>query len=698
VRPDDSPMPMPRLPLLAAIFLAQFASAGAKPIEFEFVAPVSTIDPNPYSRDIWVKVTTPSGQELNLPAYYADGGLYAVHVRPNEIGTYRFGAVSETTRGEHHTDMIVSLVTPAAIQNAVRTRLPAILRNPKEPRRFMRSDGVTYVPFGANLAWAADGTTDRLAYYDRAFREFAKANLNWMRVWMAHWDGLNLDWLPADMGPSPRPGTFSEDVAQNWDRILADAEENGVYVQMVLQHHGQYTSFNDSNWAQNPWNAANKGGFLKTPSDFFTDPNAAVITLVKYRYIVARWGWSPAIVSWELFNEVHWTDSMRQGHEDDVARWHGVMANYIRSVDAYGHLITTSTENLASPVYAKMDYCQPHLYAANLIAAARIFGPAYATLDRPAFYGEVGDDHEALPDDVKASGLDIVPPVWASVMGQGDVAAQPWNGWRLLEQNRLGELGAVFRFVAGSHVSAQRFLKPFSAVVQCAEQVPMRIAAGEVWQHRAALDIDYPVDGTEPIDAGNVASTLVGSSASIAEGYPYRAGYHLNLPAPTAARVRVDSVAPKGGSLTVSVDDKVVASHQWAGAPATPDPAALEFQIEAGRHTLVLEDTGPDWIGVSGIDLGLEIPVLALIGRRNDSFIEAWVWHRTNVYAVNPGAPLAGTIILDDVPAGSWKVTWWDTLKGVPSESQTLQHPGGVLRLPTPPISRHAAVVLTKSP
>jgi hypothetical protein len=328
-----------RFPVIALLFLAQFAAAGAKPIEFEFVAPVSRIDPNPYSRDIWVKVTTPGGKVLQMPAYYADGGLYAIHVRPDEIGTYHFGEVSEVTRGEHQTEMVVSLVTPADIENKVRRRLPSILLNPKEPRLFMRSDGVPYVPVGANLAWAADNHPDLLGYYDNAFREFSKANLNWMRIWMAHWDGLNLDWLPANMGPSPKPGTLSEQVAENWDHILDDAEENGVYVQMVLQHHGQYTTYNDSNWAQNPWNAANPGGFLKSAGDFFTDPNAAVITLVKYRYIVARWGWSPAIVAWELFNEVHWTNAFREGHEADVAHWHATMAAYIRSMRRW---ITTS--------------------------------------------------------------------------------------------------------------------------------------------------------------------------------------------------------------------------------------------------------------------------------------------------------------------------------------------------------------------
>ena len=690
-------MTTPHLRLLAGLLLAQAAAAGPKPIEFEFVAPDNPATQNLYSRELWAEVVTPSGQRINLPAYYADGGLFAVRARPDELGAYRFGAVSETTLGIRKADLVVSLVTPSEVQNTERTRLPSIALDPKDPRMLVRSDGLPFTPVGANLAWAADGSRDTIGYYQNAFPLYARANLNWMRIWMAHWDGLNLDWLPRGMGPSPKPGSLDEGVAQTWDKLIALAEENGVYVQIVLQHHGQLTAVNNSNWAENPWNMANPGGFLKSPEDFFTDANARVMSLVKYRYIVARWGWSPAVVAWELFNEVHWTDAFRHGREADVARWHSAMASYIRLVDVYGHLITTSTENLKSPIYEKMDYYQPHLYAANLVAGARSFAPPYATLDRPAFYGEEGDDHQPVSDAIKASGLNIVPPVWASIMGQGAIAAQPWNGWQLLEQNRQGELGAVFRFLAINRIARQAGLQPFSAVVECPERVPLSIVAGQVWQRRASPDIDYPVDGTEPVEAANIPATLDGSASGRADGFPDRATYHLDLPRATAIRVHVISVAQQGGGLRVSVDGGEAAAHTWAAGGAAPVPDVLEVKVAGGRHVLLLEGTGPDWIGISDIDLGLDTSVLALIGRRNDHFISAWVWHRKNLFALNTSAPVSGTVDLDNVPAGSWKVTWWDTLKGVPAESKVVAHPGGTLKLQTPPITRHAAVVLTRA-
>jgi hypothetical protein len=686
-----------RVRLLAGMLLVQAGAASPKPIEFDFVAPENPEVQNPFARELWAEVVTPGGQKLELPAYYADGGLYAIRARPDETGSYHFGSVYETTLGVRKTGLVVSLVTPGDVQNTVRTRLPSIVIDPKDPKKLMRTDGLPYLPVGANLAWSPDGVSDRVGYYLRSIPSFSKANLNWMRIWMAHWDALNLDWLPPDMGSSPRPGFINADIADNWDRILASAEENGVYVQLVLQHHGQYSTSSDSNWAANPWNAANPGGFLKSPEDFFTDPNARVMTLVKYRYIVARWGWSPAIVAWELFNEVHWTDAMRHGHEAEVARWHSDMATFIRLVDAYGHLITTSTENLRSPIYEKMDYYQPHLYAANMLAAARTFESPYGALSRPVFYGEEGDDHQAVSDDVKKSGMNIVPPVWASVMGEGLMAAQPWDGWQIVDQGRQNELGAVFRFQAINRVAAQADLVPFSAVVECRERVPLRLVAGQFWQRRQPPDFVFPVDGRETIEEAAVPATLVGSAASRADGFPGRATYRLNLARATTMTALIDSMAEGGGALTVSVDGKAVASHAWPGGKAAPNPATLPFKVPRGSHVLLLENPGPDWIGMSAIDLGMDAPALALIGRRNNHFIEAWVWSRTNLFLAAPHAPVAGTVVLENVPRGTWKVTWWDTQKGVASESRMITHPGGTLRLETPGIVRHAGLVVARA-
>src|SRR6266481_9445051 len=115
----------------------------------------------------------------------------------------------------------------------------------------------------------------------------------------------------------------------------------------------------DSNWAINPWNAKN-GGFLATPEEFFTNPRARALTRAKYRYILARWGYSTHVLAWELFNEVEWTDAIRNQHADTVAAWHREMAAFLRQQDPNRHLITTSSDTKIPGLYEAMDYVQPH--------------------------------------------------------------------------------------------------------------------------------------------------------------------------------------------------------------------------------------------------------------------------------------------------------------------------------------------------
>lgn len=677
--------------LLALRFLA------AAPVEFRFMLPAARGGEDPFARELWAEVTTPSGATLRLPAFYLGDDTFAVRARPDEAGTYRLGGVGETTGGRRHDDLAVRPASPARVEIAPgrRMRLPAVGRDPRDARAFRDSDGRVFLPVGANVAWPEG---ECVPYYRGALAAFAKNDLNWMRVWMVHWGALNLDWINGEGAVSPNPGTFDPAVARRWDELVAAAGENGVYLQIVFQHHGQFTTGANSNWSVNPWNAANPGGFLKSPEDFFTDAGARRLTARKYRYIVARWGWSPAVFAWEFFNEVHWTDAWARGRQAEVARWHAEMADLVRSVDVYRHLVTTSTDYLRSATYAKMDFYQPHLYAANLVAGARSYDPPAATLDRPVFYGEVGHDHLPVPAAAKEAGLTLVPPAWAALMGQGLMPAQPWEGARLLARGLAGELGAVHRFATRGGLLAHREAKPFSAVVETDARVPLRIAAGQIWQRRAAPELVVPTDGREEPGFADIPGVLVGSKASLDDGFPGRATYHFDLPRASTLRVHVKGIGAGGSSLRVSLDGRTVVEKSWP-AGAAGWPAAFPFEAAAGRHTLVVENPGgPDWIEVPAIDLGLDIPALAAIGRRDDAFVALWLWRRDALYAVEAPPPVAGTLCLEDVPAGTWAITWWDTTVGQPGEPVSVKHPGGTLRVATPPVARHTAVVLTRQP
>ncbi len=675
------------------VALAGIGLSHAEPVTFRFEPAASAAVDNPFARELWGEVETPSHHTLLLPAFYEGKGVFAVRARGDALGAYRLVALHETI-GAARTPLTGRIIAPAEVTVRNATTLPSIGRDPGNVRGFLGSNGAPFVPVGANVAWAEG---EPVGFYRNAFTRFGQEGLNWMRIWMAHWGRLNLDWKSATRGPSPAPGTLDLDVAQSWDELLASAEQNHVYVQLVLQHHGQYSTRTNPNWPENPWNAANPGGFLKSPEDFFTSVEARRLTKAKYRYIVARWGWSPAIFAWELFNEVHWVDAMATAEgEAKVGAWHTEMAAWLRSVDGYHHLVTTSTENLQSPCYAAMDFYQPHLYPADLILAARQVALPHGVADRPVFYGEEGDDHLAVSEEVKKSGAAIVPAAWAGLFGVARLPAQPWLGADILRQNRVRELGALARFIAGSDFGAQRDLTPFSAVVTSDACVPFELIGCAMWQRRPAPEIAVPLGGRVPVSFADVPRVYVAAGRS--EGFPSQGTYHFDAPRALILRVSIAS-AGKTCALEVLLDDRAVANRTWSDGAAMPSrehPQLVEIPVSAGRHTLVVRNTGEKGaVEIPSIGFGTSVSQLAVAGQRGTGFIALWLWNRTDVYAKTPTA-VAGTLAVDDVPAGTWQVTWWDTLAGRPANPTTLTHAGGTLRVPTPPIPRHAAVVLKK--
>lgn len=666
--------------------------AAAAPVEFSFK--LERTAGNPFAREIWAEVATPGGHTLILPAYYAGADLWTVRTRAAALGEFKLGTISETSaagrvaiKAKPH-----GPTTFAATQVDHPSGLIGI--DPHDRRRFAFADGTPFVPLGANLAWA-EGPSER--FFDASFARFAQAGLNWSRVWMCHWGGTNLDWTQDDLAPTPPIGEIDPRVAAFWDTIVDSAERHGIYFQLVFQHHGQWNTGANTNWAKNPWNTA-VGGFLKSPKEFFTDSRARELTKRKYRYIVARWGYSAAIMAWELINEAMWTDSRSGTPEDNaaVAAWHAEMADYVRSIDAHHHLVTTSDDYLDHPLYAKMDYFQPHLYPANLLTGVRHFDIAPTALDRPIFYGEVGEDNvPELTAEQKKDAFFGTAMLWAGAMGEGTMPAQLWYATAYMRNCYLPEYATFARFFRAYGLDRRTDLAAFTTVIETAEQVPLRILPAQHWHKAPDSTIAPALDGSEPADLARVPRTFVSANPEHGQPYPGRLTLRLDYPRAATARVHITAVGGRGSDLRLLLDGAVVGKRSW---PASADQSAhtegvdFAFPVAAGAHTLVLENpNGPDWFELGSIDTGLTCSPLAVVGRRAADRVVLWLWHREGIYTKTGVAPISGQVVLPDLPAGKWRVTWWDLAKGEPQPITEIVHAGGTLRLPTPPISRHAA-------
>ena len=381
----------------------------------------------------------------------------------------------------------------------------------------------------------------------------------------------------------------------------------------------------------------------RSPEDFFTDPNArrdhpAQVPLHRRALgLVPGGGGLGALQRGPLDRRLR-ARATRPTLPAGTRAW----PTSIRSIDVYGHLITTSTENLRSPIYEKLDYFQPHLYASNLIAASRIFVPALRDAQpSPRSTARRATTTSPPPPRLKKAGLNLVPPVWASVMGQGSLPAQPWDGWQLLEQNRLNELGRspLPRDQPGCRAGT---LRPFPRSWNARSRFRCGCRRGSLAATGPRSTSTTRWTAAEPLERRRTSrATLVGKRLEQGRGFP---GPRDLPPGPAPADHDARERGFGGGRRRRTQGERRRTGRRhprWAGGAGRPGRlGTLEFPVAAGRPRSLARGPG------SGLDrrrrrstLGLDGTGARLIGRRNDHFIEAWVWNRENLYALKPAAP-----------------------------------------------------------
>ena len=194
-------------------------------------------------------------------------------------------------------------------------------------------------------------------------------------------------------------------------------------MQLVLQHHGQFTNSVNSEWSDNPYNSSN-GGPLSSASQFFNSATAKAQTKKQYRYIVARWGYSPNIYAWELFNEVNYTE----GVAPEIDAWHDEMSLYLKSLDIHNHLVTTSTHNSNGLLSSMddntgMDQLQFHYYGSHLETTILSAGQTLdGLITKPLNCGEFGYDNNNYLND--NTGDHLRKSLWVNMMNR--IPAQFW--------------------------------------------------------------------------------------------------------------------------------------------------------------------------------------------------------------------------------------------------------------------------------
>lgn len=156
----------------------------------------------------------------------------------------------------------------------------------------------------------------------------------------------------------PKGTEINQWAAFQLDQVLDAAEASGVAVQLC--------SHADVYWT---WDATIYTTNYATANNYvvgWNDPRHLGYWQRNYRYRIARWGYSPAVLAWEVWNE--------HGHIDpgtEIFEFYQRFGQFIRDTDPFDHLVTTSQGSYAySPVFwsqTPMDIANYHDYMTTQI-------------------------------------------------------------------------------------------------------------------------------------------------------------------------------------------------------------------------------------------------------------------------------------------------------------------------------------------
>jgi hypothetical protein len=672
------------LTLFTSLAFVKVSAQGTySKIEASFNITNLTTDPFDYTvTDVRVQILQPDNSTVSLPAFFDGGTTWRVRHMPTMAGTY---SISGITR--NGSTIAVSNLQPTSWTVAGPPTGAGFIRvDPSNPRRFITSNGRRFFPRGEDVAW--DVSPHNVT---NIFWRMAAAHENWSRVWMDHWDGKNLDW-PAS-GPTLPLGQLNLAVAQKWDGIVAAADQAGVHFQMTLQHHGQYSTTVDPNWGQNPYNVSNTigstNGFLTNAVQFFTNATAISLTERKMRYAVARWGYSPSIMAWELFNEVQFTDAGQTGQWGIVQTWHDLMATFIRSQDTvYKHLITTSSD-LTEPIWDDVDYYTHHDYPSDVISGLQDATDITASQPVRPDYGS-----ECATNGTPMLGVDA--PLWAGLMAGQSGSEDPWWWDSMDAENDYIYFRAMSDFITRSGLGDQNTVNKSSPQVTGGADGPLAFAPGGGYAD--ATQDTFVVGDAPPDGFGAAPSFLQGNyhRSMTPNGYTFQ----VNYPQAGTFSVQVLEIAASGAGLEIFLDGSLQSSNSFpAYGSDTSTNFTASIPVTAGAHSINIWNPGLDWLVLGNITLNPYAPGLSAYALGNTNFNATWVWNRTNVFNTAASATVSGTVQVAGLNPGTYLGTWWDTFGGVAISNFTFSvvstNPATVN---TPAILRSAALYVGPAP
>ena len=389
---------------------------------------------NPYRQEeakLNIIFVAPHGQTFILPAYYERGksgeqSFWKARFTPREVGKYSFVAIYSQPGMESVSNPILLDVKQGNGHGFLHVNDNWTLRY---------EDGTLFRGVGENLCWESRATDDSKYFsnlheqferfsYPAMLSKFAQLGGNFTRMWMCSWNfpiDRKKDFNNRRYSETSEP--INESAAKRLDETLELCEKLDIKVMLCMG-----------------------AGEMRTNKNFFVSREERARYHNRLRYIVARWGYSTSIAMWEFFNEIdniQFRDSKNPIPAEDIVSWHTEMSHYLRSIDPYQHIITTSISHRdlkGLNDIPDIDINQKHIYKQTSIIPETIVQYEHRH-GKPYIIGEFGyewDWSKNFDDFAEGMDVDFRRGLWYGLFSPTPVTPMSW-WWEYFDNRRTKE-------------------------------------------------------------------------------------------------------------------------------------------------------------------------------------------------------------------------------------------------------------------
>src|SRR6185437_6772762 len=169
------------------------------------------------------------------------GATWMLRYTPRTAGTYSVMI--------NVTDSLVTSISNSVSFTAVNGSSTGFVRLNSANQQFYSFDnGKPYYPNGFDLSWN-DGTL--ATFYNNYLTQMGANGVTWTRYWLTDFARQSLEWANSSTywgGWYKGLNNYNQGSAALLDSVLNLCAEQGIYLQLVFQQHGQFSTTVDAEW------------------------------------------------------------------------------------------------------------------------------------------------------------------------------------------------------------------------------------------------------------------------------------------------------------------------------------------------------------------------------------------------------------------------------------------------------------------